>query len=326
MAIKVSYIVPCFNVEKYVLKCLKSIVSQELNIQNYEIIIINDGSTDKTLSIIKSFIETHLKFNIILIDQNNYGQSYARNKGLEYSKGKYIWFVDSDDYLNSNISSTLLDFMDNSDLDLLWFNHKIIDENYNALPLPVEDSKERIPIGEIFTGNYFLENYFGKSCMPWMFIFSRKYLLANSLKFLEGRYFEDILFTSTAIDKAKKISYLNVSGYNYLIRHTGSTMRDPLKLEKRTLDALHISIEMKRYAEVANCKEYFLDFSNIITTYHLRQASKVSRKFFMQCHQLSYSNGLLPISSYANAPKTKIVQKIINLLGLQSYYILRKLK
>ena len=98
---KVSVIVPVYNVEKYVEKCLQSLVNQTLD--NIEIIVVNDGSTDNSKQIIQAFIKENLDTNIIYLEKENGGLSDARNYGMNYATGEYIAFLDSDDYVKNTI-------------------------------------------------------------------------------------------------------------------------------------------------------------------------------------------------------------------------------
>ena len=97
---KLSVIIPVYNVAPYIAKCLESIYFQDVDKGDYEIIIVNDGSTDNSLSIVKKTIVNWE--NVKLIDQSNGGLSCARNSGLDCAIGDYVWFVDSDDWIESN--------------------------------------------------------------------------------------------------------------------------------------------------------------------------------------------------------------------------------
>lgn len=102
---KVSIIIPCFNTEKYIIKCLTSISEQTY--KNIEVLLVNDGSTDNTASICKNFVKTDNRFKIITL-KKNYGPAYARNTGLDFVTGNYVCFIDSDDYVDKNYISKLL--------------------------------------------------------------------------------------------------------------------------------------------------------------------------------------------------------------------------
>jgi glycosyltransferase involved in cell wall biosynthesis len=121
---KVSVIVPVYNVYEYIEKCLDSLVNQTY--KNIEIILINDGSTDNSLDIIKKYQKKHE--NIIVINQENHGQGYARNKGIEKSNGEFIMFVDSDDYVDTDIVKKLVGSIKDNDA-VVCNIYKVINEN-----------------------------------------------------------------------------------------------------------------------------------------------------------------------------------------------------
>lgn len=115
--IKVSIIIPIYNVEKYLRQCLDSAVNQTLS--NIEIILINDGSTDNSSCIAREY---SLNYSFIkLIEQKNSGQSIARNKGIDAANGKYIYFLDSDDYIEINAIENLYKEAERNNLDLVLF-------------------------------------------------------------------------------------------------------------------------------------------------------------------------------------------------------------
>ena len=118
--IKVSVIIPVYNVEKYLRECLESVINQTL--KDIEIICINDGSTDKSYEILKEYAK--LDHRIRILNQSNMGQSAARNRGLEIAKGKYVYFMDSDDWLEKDALKCLTDISESKNLQILYFDGK----------------------------------------------------------------------------------------------------------------------------------------------------------------------------------------------------------
>ena len=100
-----SIIVPVYNTEKYLTECLDSLLEQDIDTDDYEIICINDGSTDNSLDILQKYVNEYS--NVVVINQQNKGVSAARNRGMESAKGDYFWFVDSDDLVQKNILNRL---------------------------------------------------------------------------------------------------------------------------------------------------------------------------------------------------------------------------
>ena len=114
--IQLSVIVPVYNVEKYILKCIESIFCQGIDDNTFELIIVNDGTKDNSMELISDIINRHA--NVIVINQENKGLSEARNSGLAKASGKYILFVDSDDFLIDNTFKPLLDVAISSSVDI----------------------------------------------------------------------------------------------------------------------------------------------------------------------------------------------------------------
>lgn len=124
-----SIIVPVYNVESYIEDCLQSILNQNILPTNYEIICVNDGSTDASLKILLKFAEKHS--NLHIINQANRGSSAARNIGLEHSHGDYIWFIDSDDFIVPNCLNEILNYLAVSKESILQISFKMVKEDFN---------------------------------------------------------------------------------------------------------------------------------------------------------------------------------------------------
>ena len=129
---KISLIVPVYNVEDFVARCLNSLLEQNMSYEDYEIIIVNDGSTDSSLEIIQPYLEKYP--NCKLINKPNGGLSSARNAGLNVALGEYIWFVDSDDFIMPNLLDDLYKECSSNDLDVLWMEWRRVSELGIELP------------------------------------------------------------------------------------------------------------------------------------------------------------------------------------------------
>lgn len=211
--IGISIIVPVFNVEEYLEKCLLSLLEQDFC--DYEIICVNDGSTDNSTEILNSYAK---KFPIIkIINQENKGLSGARNTGLRYAKGDYILFVDSDDYLENNVLKSLLSIATENDIDILDFNCNSI----------TSDNKRRLFNKDVFinertvTGIEYLSFFSQKykrlpQISAWSHLFKTEFLMKNKLVFIEGIYYEDLPFVLKAYSLAKNVYYANIDVYNYV--------------------------------------------------------------------------------------------------------------
>ena len=209
-----SIIVPIYNVEPYVYKCLESICKQDVGIDTYEVIVVNDGTPDKSMNIVAEFLDKYT--NVIVINQENQGLSIARNNGFEVAKGKYVWFVDSDDWIRTNCLHGLYDILntyapDVCSMPLKW-----------SYPDPRNDkfdfSVENI---HMMSGQDYLYNIFPKSAVP-RFIIKRNFLAQHNIKFYPKLLHEDIAFGIIMFFWCKEVLVFNKSFYFYRIRGSGS--------------------------------------------------------------------------------------------------------
>lgn len=208
-----SIIIPTYNVEEYIAKCLKSCIVQDISSDLYEIIVVNDGSTDNSLSIATDFSQRYSTIRIIT--QENQGLSMARNTGLYAAKGDYVWFVDSDDYIEDNCLSWIFPKLDGN-IDLLQIQARYV---YGDGAPYVDLPKCILPQGA--TGINTLER--GILCVPAPFsIYRRQYLIDNNLYFTKGIYHEDCEFKPRALYYATKVDSIENVCYNYLQRTSGS--------------------------------------------------------------------------------------------------------
>lgn len=214
---KLSIIVPLYKVEKYVEKCICSLVNQSFD--DYEIIVVNDGSPDKSAYIVEELMTKYS--NIFIFHKENGGLSSARNFGLSKAKGEYVWFVDSDDSIEFDVIPQLYKHAKDLELDCLWFDHNQIEDTGRIIYSSKDENK--ILSNEIFTGDKFLRDIFYTSCYAWQFLFKRDWLQSIEFKFMEGILYEDLEIIPSTLLKAKRIKYVPITAYNYLVR-TGSIL------------------------------------------------------------------------------------------------------
>ena len=199
---KLSIIVPVFNVENYIRPCFESIFKQGLDDNDYEIIIVNDGSTDNSMKMIDDLISQHK--NITIINQENQGLSVARNNGITAAKGEYILMPDSDDLLVEGSLKPILEKALETRDDMVIADFLRMDDN------EIQNVKKTLLKQPIFvsyekTGERFLiEDMLPAECYVWRTLFRRDFLLKNNITFYPGIYFQDIPFTHECYLKANK--------------------------------------------------------------------------------------------------------------------------
>lgn len=200
-----SIIIPCYNVEKYVEKCIDSIISQDY--EDYEIIAINDGSTDKTLEILNKKFRNDSR--ITIVNQQNKGLSEARNIGISKAKKEYIVFVDSDDYFGSEKTLSLINegiIRSNCDI-LVYGNHKV-DNDMGTCVCDVDSAEGFFDIKKIIKDNSY------KAC-AWDKVVKRSLIEETKLKFIPRLLSEDIDWCAKILRNSKKIYYMPVELYMY---------------------------------------------------------------------------------------------------------------
>ena len=227
---KLSIIVPVYNVEAFLSKCVDSLLAQDLPADEYEVIIVDDGSTDGSGALADALAAEH--GNIRVIHQRNRGLSGARNAGIPAASGDYVLFVDSDDFLCPNVLGTLVGLMESKELDILRFNY----QNVNMDGAVFEPNKYVKPFVDysdvVCDGETFLNERLGFACYAWQFLVKASILRQEGNGFKEGIYFEDVEWTPRILLQARRAASTDTLVYNYLFR-TGSIARNKDAEKKR---------------------------------------------------------------------------------------------
>lgn len=229
---KLSVIVPVYNVEKYVCRCLKSLVHQLVD--DYEIIVVDDGTEDRS---IEYAIKMQMKYtHIKIIHQENGGLSSARNTGIACATGEYLLFCDSDDEIKENCLTILYEEAKSKDLDMLLFDAQTIYEDGTIIEHE-NDFYNRPSISEeTCTGLDLLKELYQKGgylASACLYLIKREMINRNNLSFYEGIIHEDELFTPIALTIANRVEHRNWQFYNRYIRAGSITngMDDKVKME-----------------------------------------------------------------------------------------------
>lgn len=228
-----SIVVPVYNVEDYLSKCLDSILNQDIDKDDYEIIVVNDGSTDGSGEIAEEYAERYS--NITLINQENQGLSGARISGIKVARGKYIQFVDSDDYLEPNVEKSLVEKMESGNLDILRFNYQNVNEKGEVFD-PNKASKLYVDYrDEVCDGITFLNERQGPACYAVQFMLKTELVKSIPL-FMEGIYFEDVEWTPRILTAANRVTSESRIIYNYLVRQGSITKAKTLEKKRKVID------------------------------------------------------------------------------------------
>lgn len=219
---KLSIIIPAYNVEKYIGNCLESIFNQQIEINQLEVFVVNDGSVDDTERIIKEYADKHP--NLIYIRQKNQGQSVARNEGLKRATGDYIWYVDSDDKTTDNSIQTIFSYIEKyPHADLLTFDniyHNLMDGDIHYSKSWGGHKAKNPPYEKAFNG--YEANVILKASVPWYHIFKRDFLISHNLYFIPGLLHEDDELRMRLFFFAKEVRYIPFAHYVYSGMRPGS--------------------------------------------------------------------------------------------------------
>lgn len=210
---KITFIVPCYNVERYVEDCLDSIYSQSMSDNDFEIICINDCSTDNTGSILDDYSKR--KTNIRVINHStNKTIGGARNSGIDIAEGEYIWFVDPDDRVFRNCASVLYETASREDADILFFNFEKTDELLNHIEThSVFHDVAALP-GQQFICRYF-NGRLREFCIAWQSLFKTEFLHKHNIRHPEMRKSADVTFVWECVCSAGKVASSKLIGYSY---------------------------------------------------------------------------------------------------------------
>lgn len=223
-AIKISIIIPTYNVENYVGDCLESVLEQKLD--GIEIICIDDFSSDGTVEVLKRYARNYKEIKIIH-NSKNQGLSYSRNRGMDVAQGKYLCFLDSDDMLGKNALKELYNVAERNRTDVIFFNCEMLIETGCSIS---EEEKNYCTKGNysgIMSGQEFLEQMFcnGEMRVPvWLQFWKKESIENYNLRFLEGIYHEDILFTYIGLMRAESVFFANRVYYIYRRRKKSITV------------------------------------------------------------------------------------------------------
>lgn len=212
-----SIVIPFYNVEEYIEECLVSVIEQITD--EVEIVLVNDGSTDDSMSIVTR-ITLNIE-NIKIYSQNNQGVSSARNKGIENSIGKYILFIDSDDSIESGSLKCLIQVIKNSDFDLISFemnrvvNNNVLQKEYE-IPEVTEGMSEEVISSFVLKNDYI-------PWAPFQSVYSKKFINDNGIRFDKDRIMaEDADFYFQIISKGAMMKFIDLKLVKYIVSRPGS--------------------------------------------------------------------------------------------------------
>lgn len=338
---KLSIIVPIYNVAPYLRKCVDSLLTQDIS--DYEIILVDDGSTDECPRICDEYAESypsefkgesgkvigdengnaesttstpytlHSTPSIRVIHQANAGLSAARNAGIAAAQGKYILFVDSDDYLQPNTLGTLLVQAERDNLDVLRFRYQNVKESGEAFA-PYKDMTNYNDYSVVpIDGLTFLNDCMGNQCYAWQFVVKAE--IVRQELFTPGIYFEDTDWTPRMLLRANRVASTDLVVYNYLWREGSITLsqKDIAKMRKQLDDKMAILGRLNEWGKTVSDRRWF---DGMISGLVINVVGIIASTFYRErkqyIKQIKALN-ILPITTYHIAPRAQRKVKLINL-------------
>lgn len=233
----ISYILPCYNIERFIGDCLDSIYQQTLTEDEFEVICVNDCTPDHTRDVIVEYQKRHA--NLIIIDhEKNKRVGAARNTGFHAAKGEYIWFIDPDDVIAADATCELLPILDRDNLDFIQFGHYWMTEDKKPIENPPFDLNCKFNT-DVMSGVDFLHEYQKRGLTyadmhsgPFVRIWRRSFLVENKIIYPEVAYYEDQYQALHGLIAAKRMRNVNKS-YYYYREVVSSYSHVPMSIAKR---------------------------------------------------------------------------------------------
>lgn len=236
-----SFIIPLYNSAQWLHKCLYSVLNQDIPESELEIICVNDGSPDNSADMAREIAREHPC--IIVIDQENQGPSGARNTGMRHATGKYLCFVDPDDFVEPNVYGGLIRQMEEQQLDMLRFDYQVVNEHYEIIPKrPFELKFDYTP--QLMTGTQFLTERLDIACNIWRYIYRTDIIIKNNIWCYVGDYYDDTPWLPLVLMKAERMNICDTVVYDYLERSDSLVNAKSPKAVQRKIDGKVMLLEI----------------------------------------------------------------------------------
>ena len=332
---KLSIIVPIYNVAPYLRKCVDSLLTQDIS--DYEIILVDDGSTDNSGAIADEIVRAAMgngqwaidnesnRPMLRVIHQANAGLSAARNTGIATAQGEYIMFVDSDDYLQPNVLGALMEQVEREHLDVLRFDYQNVRQTEageyevfqpNKYPHQVDTCRE------VVDGETYLDERMGYACYACQFVINRE--LTGT--FTPGIHYEDTEWLPRMMLAAKRVNSTPIVVYNYLVRQGSITQAqgNKVKLRKNVNDFLFVIESLsKQITKHPSCQW----LHRMISSMAVGVLTRVAISFYDERKEYIHRLQELNVFPMVIADQGKTYARrawIINLLGARVYCWLMK--
>jgi glycosyltransferase involved in cell wall biosynthesis len=314
---QLSIVVNMYNTASFLPRCMETLLNQDISPDSYEIILVDDGSTDNSLALAqeyatKSVFDTTMP-TIRVEHHANKGLAGARNTGVDAAIGEYLCFVDPDDYIQENSLSALLHQMDEEQLDMLRFNYQKIDENGSVVP----DSESEYTFdysSHVMTGKEFLIKRLSTACYVWAYVYRLNIIKSNNIRFIEGLYFDDTPWLPRVLQYVNRINCTSVRHQYYLQRSGSLVHTRNLESIRRKLHGQISLIEVLLHQKGQCDFEIRIWYDSMLTHICVSLLTTVAMYDYKnRQNYLKLLKKILPLSSYNANKKTLRKIKVINI-------------
>lgn len=324
-----SILVPVHNGEDYIERCLESLLQQDIDPTKYEIVILDDGSTDNTCELVRRVQKKSI--NIKLYSEKNVGTYSSRNKLLALAKGNYIYCVDADDYIAYNSLGKLLSFSLENDLDMLGFGSK---STLNPEDFFLDGEMKNFAAPEVIKGEQLLLERPNHRVEVWWYFINRTFLENNSLAFEKNEFNADVVFTFKAFLKAKKAAFSPVPIYRYFQSENSIMRNEDMAKKRKLIEYLSLMIiDLCKLIEELEDKQLV---ENRLIINHLAQRKDdfifflILRMVRSKTDSLEFKNNLdkfkelnsYPIKNYLDSKNPTLKKKLLNYVINKEYLLL----
>lgn len=315
--IQLSIIVPVYNVEPFLRKCVHSLEQQDLTAERYEVILVNDGSTDHSGELCTELAKQYE--NIKVIEQENQGVSAARNTGMDAARGKYMMFVDPDDYIEPDVIGRVLEVAERSKAELCFFLAEAFNEHASWPTV-----RQPFAYDQVYTGEYIMLHGMKVSTV-WMTLYLTEFLKQTEVRFQRAVSGEDVEFCMMLYPQAHRILFTDILVYHYNCSFSYPSLmrnKDVAKHRQTLLSTVEIVNDIFRYCESAPVSKGIqrlyrrrmrsLLVSSVLSAY--RDHQYYDRAFLHTLLDRACGYHLYPIWGRTESWKTTLLLPFINLL------------
>ncbi len=303
---KISLIIAAYNVEQFIEKCIYSCMNHDIGKQEYEIVVVNDGSTDSTYDILNRLQEENSNLNVI--HQENKGLGAARNTGIKNAKGEFLWFIDGDDYIETNSFPGIMNKINSEDLDILVLNYDVVNDKYDLMSQQCNACNIE---NNIVSGSEFYVSNYEKS-YSWLYIFRKNLFLQNDVWFKEKINMQDSEILPKILINASKVGLFNMTCYYYVqYKESFTNTNNGQKRYSYFQSILEVERSLKEFQNILHRKddEMKSGLKKKLTTlervifFHLLYY-RYDKLWLLKCIELLRQNGHYPLKF---KPKGKLL-------------------